>query len=134
MWIWACELHRLGFRRRSPHYWRCDGRYGLPASAYLSLFHAGSDGESSRTQPSRIRFDVSAFHVTYCLGVDRVHFYYHEAGELSWEPGGHTSSRELRRLGVKPANMRAAADDIAARVAEAMGVTLQPRRQRRRRA
>jgi hypothetical protein len=30
MWILECELHAIGFRRRSDDYWQCERRFGLP--------------------------------------------------------------------------------------------------------
>ena len=38
MWLWHDDLQRLGFRRRSERYWRCDRHYGLGEDAYLSVF------------------------------------------------------------------------------------------------
>jgi hypothetical protein len=127
MWIWVSELHRLGFRRRGEHYWQCERRYGLPASAYLSVFTAAREIERPGRRPGRERVEVAAFHVTFCLGLDRVHFYYHEAGEGAWEPGGHTSTPELRRYAIDPAKLRASADQIAGRVVTALGAELLPR-------
>src|SRR5437870_784608 len=98
MWLWECELRQLGFRRRSDGYWRCERRYGLPAEAYLSLFAGGEHDLFPEDVRARRRIvEVSAFHVTILLGVDRIHFYYHEVSETAWEPGGHTSSVEIAR-------------------------------------
>jgi hypothetical protein len=121
MWLWVGELHRLGFRRRSERYWQCERGYGLPAEAYVSIFaHALVRGGSGRaTAP--VRADVGAFHVTFCLGVDRIHFYYHEADADAWEPGGHTSGPEIRRYGVEPSELRERADAVAKALAEALG-------------
>jgi hypothetical protein len=123
MWLWACELRRLGFRRLSERYWQCERRYGLPDGAYLSAFAHAREREPS----GRERVDVCAFHVTFCLGVDRVHFYYHEATDAAWEPGGHTSAAEIRRYAVEPAEPRRTADAVAARLVSALGSELLPR-------
>src|SRR5687767_3463645 len=97
MWLWECELRQAGLRRLSAHYWQCSGRYRLPAVAYLSLFSHAHEKQISAGASARERVDICAFHVTFCLGVDRVHFYFHEAAEGVWEPGGHTSGAEIRR-------------------------------------
>ena len=36
-----------------------------------------------------------AFHVTFPLGGDNVHFYYHEHLDNVWEHGGHTAHHHL---------------------------------------
>lgn len=111
MWLWKCELHRLGFRERSADYWQCERRFGLPENAYLSVWIHAREREHHL---GRELLDVSAFHVTFQLDVDRVHFYFHEVGDHVWEPGGHTSSTEIRRHGVEPSLLRDLADDCAA--------------------
>src|SRR5690242_4007301 len=118
MWIHQTVLRRVGFRPMSDDYWKCERGHGLPAEAYLSLFPAAADGPWA---------EVWAFHVTFYLGVDRVHFYYHDAGDGTWEPGGHTSGREIRRHAARPLVLRRLADIVAASVAEAWGGTLTPR-------
>jgi hypothetical protein len=123
MWIPACELRQAGFRQRSAGYWQCEGRHGLSAGAYVSVFDHGHDAG---------RVDVWAFHVTFLLGSDRVHFYYHEADHAAWEPGGYTSGRQIRAHGVKPRVLRARADRIAAELSAALGCTLHPRSRPRR--
>lgn len=119
MWLWECELRRLGLRRLSERYWQCEGRYGLPGGAYLSVFPHATAG--------RERLDVCAFHVTFCLGVDRVHFYFHERAEEVWEPGGHTSAAEIRRYRREPAELRRVAEGVAAEFLAALGMRLLPR-------
>jgi hypothetical protein len=124
MWLWECELRRLGLRRLSARYWQCERRYGLPEDAYLSVF---SHAEERQGGEGRERLDVCAFHVTFCLGVDRAHFYFHEAAEEVWEPGGHTSGTEIRRYRRDPAELRAVADRVAAEFLAALGLNLTPR-------
>jgi hypothetical protein len=114
MWLWAGQLHSLGFRRLGEFYWQCEVGYSLGADSYLSLFAHTLDGRPRRRARSvRQWLEVAAFHVTFCLGVDRVHFYYHEVGDGIWEPGGHTSSGEIRRHGVEPGPLRHSADATA---------------------
>jgi hypothetical protein len=121
MWLWECELREAGFRLRSAGYWRCERRFGLPAHAYVSIFAGGEAGGGRRA------VEVSAFHVTFQLGTDRLHFYYHERAEDVWEPGGHTSAAEIGRYGVEPRQLRDRADEIAARVTAALQGALLPR-------
>jgi hypothetical protein len=78
------------------------------------------------------RVDVWAFHVTFLLGTDRVHFYYHEADLATWEPGGYTPGRQIRAHGVRPRALRAVADRVAAAVSAALGCTFRPRSRPRR--
>jgi hypothetical protein len=73
------------------------------------------------------RLDVAAFHVTFCLGVDRVHFYFHEVADGVWEPGGHTSALEIRRYRREPAELRSLADRIAGAFLSSLGMQLLPR-------
>ena len=117
MWLWQCELPRLGFRQLSEWYWQCERGHGLAAGVYLSIFADAADREPG----GRVRLDVAAFHVTMILGVDRVHFYYHEAGEAVWEPGGHTSGAEIRRHRADLRELRRRADAVAANLVAAMG-------------
>src|SRR5262249_32891639 len=111
MWFWDIQLRALGFRRRAVRYWQCEGRFGLPGHGHISLFPWSELREAGGQL-----VDVSAFHVTFVIGLDHVHFYYHERHEHEWEPGGHTSAGELRRLGCDPDELRRAADTIAAAV------------------
>ncbi len=126
MWLWEFQPRPLGLRRLSDRYWQCERRHGLPADAYLSVFAHAHERRAARTA-GRERVDLCAFHVTFCLGVDRVHFYYHERAEGVWEPGGHTSGTEIRRYRREPAELRAAADRIASEFLSALGMTLAPR-------
>ncbi len=124
MWLWDCELQQLGFRQRSEVYWQCERRFGLLEDAYVSIF--ANDGNASGRSRSRgpIAVGFCAFHITFQLDVDNVHFYFHEQAENVWEPGGHTSSVEIERHGVDPRALRSLADEIAAGVAFALGGTL----------
>jgi hypothetical protein len=125
MWIIDAELQRLGFRRRSRRYWQCERRYGLPDDAYISIYSTGKDTHLDR-DPMALRsaVDVSAFHVTFLLDVDNVHFYYHEYGDGVWEAGGHTSSAEIARHGVDPVVLRRLADAVAADFVLALDASL----------
>jgi hypothetical protein len=127
MWLWECELRQLGLRRLSPRYWQCERRYGLPRGAYLSVFSHAGESQTAAGDVQRERLDICAFHVTFCLGVDRVHFYFHEVAEGVWEPGGHTSGTEIRRYRREPAELRAIADRVAGEFLSALGMKLTPR-------
>jgi hypothetical protein len=129
MWLWEFELRQLGFRQRSDGYWRCEQRYGLPAEAYLSLFTSGQLDLCPEDMPARRRIvEFSAFHVTIPLGMDRIHFYYHEVSETAWGPGGHTSSVEIARHGADPVQLRHEADRIAGRLVKMLKTSVLPRR------
>ncbi len=132
MWLWASRLHELGFRRKSERYWRCERRFGLPAGAHLSLFSWGEHSLPSATG-APLLVELAAFHVTFVMGNQHVHFYYHERQNNDWDPGGHTSRAELRRIGADAAALRERADAVAAAVAAALGGSWHPRGARRRR-
>jgi len=72
--------------------------------------------------------ELTEFHVTFQLGLEHVHFYYHEQGENAWRPAGHTSSAEIIRLGESPLAWRSRADASAAALVAALGGVLLPRR------
>jgi hypothetical protein len=128
MWLWETELHERGFRRRSDRYWQCERRYGLPAAAHLSIFSWGEQViPGRRRRERRLLVELTEFHVTFLLGFEHVHFYYHERLLNDWEPLGHTSLTEIRRLGHDPFAWRARADTIAANVAAALGGMFYPR-------
>lgn len=135
MHILEAELQRLGFRRRSRRYWQCERGYELPVGAYLSIYTDGRDGHLDRERRCRHAglggnrtTQISAFHVTFLLDADNVHFYYHDYGDQTWEPGGHTSRAEIEQHGVDALNLRERADAIAARFAVALHSVLLPRR------
>jgi hypothetical protein len=123
MWLWEAEFRRLGFRRRSERYWRCDRRYGLGADGHLSVFSWGELAGPG----GLLLAELTEFHVTFRLGLDHIHFYYHEYRDNEWHPGGRTSGREIRRLGEDPRALRRRADAVAAALAEALGGLLRPR-------
>jgi hypothetical protein len=114
MWLWAAQLRELGFRRKSERYWQCDNRHGLPTNAHCSIF-----SWSEQSLPGgRFLVELTEFHVTFEIGFDNVHFYYHETSDYAWAPGGHTSFGEIAGLGVDPAILREEADEIARRCLE----------------
>ena len=128
MWLWESELYERGFRRRSERYWQCGRGYGLPAGAHLSIFSWAEQTIPGRRRRERLLLvELTEFHVTFVLGTQHVHFYYHEVLHNDWQPLGHTSANEIRRLGHDPAVWRARADAIAANVAAALGGTFHPR-------
>jgi hypothetical protein len=133
MWLWDIDLHALGFRRKSERYWRCERRHGLRADAHLSVFSWSEQAIPGRRRgPSRYLVELTEFHVTFHVRLDRVHFYYHELGNNEWQPYGHTSGRELRRLGCDRRALRAEADGVAGLLVAALGGVLLPRRRRAR--
>src|SRR5262245_63383803 len=99
MWLWDFEAERLGLRERGPGYWQCVGRYGLPGHGWLSVFPWSEQRLIHARRRARRRLELDTFHVTFLLGVDHVHFYYHEGDEAAWQPAGYTSHGELLRLG-----------------------------------
>jgi hypothetical protein len=128
MWIWASEFYRLGFRRRSDRYWRCEGRFSLQPNQHLSVFPWSELSQRrGRNQdgPRLVQLDV--FHVTFAIAGEHLHFYYHELAENVWRPGGHTSCNELIRLGLDPEALRRQADAIAAKLVQALGGCWRPR-------
>ncbi len=128
MWLWDNELHERGFRRRSERYWQCVRGHGLPADAHLSLFSwAEQTLPGRRKAERRYLVEVTEFHVTFHVGIDHVHFYYHERLHNDWEPAGHTSTDELLRLRLIPAEWRQRADAVAARFVAALGGLFYPR-------
>lgn len=125
MWIWESELRALGFRRRSERYWRCERRFGLPGWGHLSIF-PWSEQVLQGDEGLRL-VELDTFHVTFVVDGEHVHFYYHERLENDWKPGGHTSGREIRRLGRVPRQLRAEADAVAAALVAALAGVLYPR-------
>jgi hypothetical protein len=129
VWLWDFQLHELGFRRKSEGYWQCEGRYGLPGHAHLSVFACAEHDAPGGGKSKLVRLvGFSAFHVTFEVGGERLHFYYHERLENEWDPGGRTSAAEISRLGVVPRELRRQADAMAAALVEALGGTYHPRK------
>src|SRR5262249_25495612 len=116
MWLWAVQLHELGFKRKSERYWRCERRFGLPDDAHVSIF-----AWSEQSAGGKRRIELDTFHITFHLHLDHVHFYYHERDHNVWEAGGHTSWGEIRRLGHDPLELREQADRIAVELIDATG-------------
>lgn len=131
MWLWHSDLRALGFTQASPGYWQCERGHGLPMDVHLSIFPWCRPGRSRRRAVPAL-CEVCAFHVTFEIGVDNVHFYYHEMQAKVWEPGGHTSAREIRHLRRRPRDLRRAADAIAEAFVAALGGQYRARRVRKR--
>jgi hypothetical protein len=127
MWLWDCEMHRLGFRRKSDRYWWCQRRYGLADGDHISVFSWSEQTIPTDRSQARFLVELTEFHVTLPRGGEHFHFYYHEHGDNEWQPAGHTSSAELRRVGCDPDGLRTTADAIAAELAAALGGVLVPR-------
>jgi hypothetical protein len=128
MWLWESELRELGFRRKAARYWLCERGFGLEGDQHMSLFSWAEQTRPGGAPGSRLSLvEVSAFHVTFTLQGENIHFYYHEYRENEWQPAGHTSSAEICRLGLEPAEWREMADEIAARFVEALGGVYYPR-------
>jgi hypothetical protein len=128
MWLWESELREVGFRRKSERYWRCEGRFGLPDNAHLSLFSWSEQALSEeRSRRPRFLVELTEFHVTFRVTWEHIHFYYHERCDNDWEPGGHTSAAEVLRLGLEPRLLRDAADEVAAAFIAALAGVWHPR-------
>src|SRR5262249_23147805 len=112
MWLWDCQLRELGFTRKADRYWLCERCYGLKGHGHLSVF-SWSEQTIPGARRRRFLVEVSEFHVTLARGGENIHFYYHEHLDNTWEPGGHTSCAEIRRLDLDPQVLRAQADAIA---------------------
>jgi hypothetical protein len=125
VWLWAAELHDLGCRRKSDGYWQCQRRFGLPDHGHLSLFASAELRPPGKGGPRLV--ELSTFHVTFEVHLGNVHFYYHECRLNAWEPGGHTSAAELRRLGCDPVALRDLADAVAAEFVAGLGGAWHPR-------
>jgi hypothetical protein len=133
VWLWESELREQGFRRKSERYWQCKRRFGLGPDEYLSLFSLGEQTlPGGRGGSVRFVVELTEFHVTFRVGFEHVHYYYHERQENEWEPGGHTSAAKVRRLGLDSAALRARADAIAAEFIALLGGACRPRHVRRR--
>jgi hypothetical protein len=131
MWQWDSDLQQLGFRRPSERYWRCERRYGLGPADHLSIWSWSEQTiphpDARRRGSARFLVEITEFHVTFLIGGEHLHFYYHEHADNEWRPAGHTSNNELRRVGADPPELRARADAIAAEFIAALGGTLRSR-------
>jgi hypothetical protein len=128
MWQWDDDLRLLGFRRRGERYWQCERGYGLGQAEHVSIFSWGEQAIPGRRGPARFLVEVTEFHVTFLLGGEHLHFYYHEYGDHEWRAAGHTSANEIRRVGAEVAVLRAHADAVAEEVIAGLGGRLRPRR------
>jgi hypothetical protein len=117
MWHHEGTMRTLGFRPRSDRYRRCVRRYGLRGDDHLSVYSWGE-----LTLPDGGRFvELTEFHVTFYRGGEHLHFYYHETHPNHWQPAGHTSANEIRRLGLDVRRLREEADAVASALVAAMG-------------
>jgi hypothetical protein len=125
MWLWEVQLYDLGFRRRSERYWSCARRFGLPDAAHVSIF-----SWSEQTIPDgRFLVELTEFHITYEIGLDNVHFYFHERADNIWRPGGHTWFPHIKRLGVNPIKLRKKARRSAGELIAALNGVMCGRRE-----
>jgi hypothetical protein len=132
MWLWDTDLRQLGFRRKSEGYWQAERCFGLGACDHLSIFSWSEQTiPGPRRAPPRFLVELTEFHVTFQRGGEHLHFYYHERADNEWLPAGHTSGRQIRRLGLDRAGLRAEADACATALVAALGGTYQPRPPRR---
>jgi hypothetical protein len=130
MWQWDDALRQRGFRRRGERYWQCERGFGLGQAEHISIFSWSEQAIPGRRGPARFLVEVTEFHVTFLLGGEHLHFYYHEQTDHTWVPAGHTSANEIRRVDADPAVLRARADSVAREVIEGLGGSLLPRRGR----
>jgi hypothetical protein len=96
MWQWDDALRQLGFRRRGERYWQCERGFGLRPVEHISIFSWSEQAIPGRRGPARFLVEVTEFHVTFLLGGEHLHFYYHEHADHEWVPAGHTSANEIR--------------------------------------
>jgi hypothetical protein len=128
VWLWESELRELGFKRKSERYWQCERRFGLDDCSHLSIYSWREQTvRGARSGPVRFLVELTEFHVTFERERDNIHFYFHERLENEWEPGGHTSSVEIRQLGYEPAELREVAEEIAVTFIEAVNGVYHPR-------
>jgi hypothetical protein len=127
VWLWECELCDLGFRRKADRYWQCERRFGMGNGEHLSVYSWSEQRVPADTGVARFLVEVTEFHVTFEVGSDNLHFYYHEYLENEWRPAGHTSAGEIRRLDCDPRALREGADAVAVSLVEALGGVFHPR-------
>jgi hypothetical protein len=123
MWLYDLEFIPLGFRRKADRYWQCERRFGLSGDDHLSVY----SWSEQRLPGGRFLVELTEFHVTFYRGGEHLHFYYHELLDNHWQPAGHTSHNEVRRLGLELGELRAMADAVALALVEALGGVLLPR-------
>lgn len=105
-------LKHLGFMRKSPRYWQCRNGYELEENEHVSIF----------VSPNKTGLhEIIEFHVTFETRGHNLHFYFHEMSLQQWEAGGHTSSREIERLGLSLSELRRRAIQIADRFIKRIG-------------
>ena len=117
MWHHEGTMRTLGFRVKSPRYRQCLRRYGLRGDDHLSVY---SWSEQKLPDGGRL-VELTEFHVTFYRGGEHLHFYYHETHPNHWQPAGHTSANEIRRLGLDVLSLRDEADAVASALIEEMG-------------
>ena len=110
-------MRTLGFRVKGPRYRQCVRRYGLRGDDHLSVY---SWSEQTLSDSGRL-VELTEFHVTFYRGGEHLHFYYHETLDNHWEPAGHTSANEIRRLGLDVQSLRDEADAVASALVAEMG-------------
>lgn len=124
MLVWTDQLRHLGFRFKRGQYWRCDRHFGLIGGDHISVFvETHHEGDSSEL----FWFQFSEFHITFERGSHNLHFYYHEAHNNHWSPGGYTSLDEIRRLGLDLLELRQSADEIASQFVAALDGAIHPK-------
>jgi hypothetical protein len=112
MWIWDFQLRQLGFRQKNDLYWRCERGFGLSEGDHLSVF-LWTQEDHQEVAGSKRAFELTEFHVTFLIDRDHIHFYYHEIQDNRWKPGGHTSSIQLKGMGLDPQSLIQEADTVA---------------------
>ena len=120
MWLWEFELRTLGFRRLSERYWQCEGRFGLPECAHISVFPWVEQSLPGDRRKLPVLVELDTFHVTFVTPAGRIHFYYHDRLQNDWQPGGHTRAREIRRQGYRAHRLCAEADAVASEFVAAL--------------
>jgi hypothetical protein len=117
MWLWECEFRELGLRWRGDRFRVCERRYGLTGHDHITVFSWGEQ----RHLDGRVQAELTEFHVTFYRAGHALHFYYHEIDHNRWRHGGHTSRRELARLGLCARSLRRVADAAAREFIRALG-------------
>ena len=117
MWHYEGTMRTRGFRSKSDRYRQCVRRYGLRGDDHLSVY-----SWSEQALPDGgLLVELTEFHVTFYRGGEHLHFYYHETHDNHWQPAGHTSANEIRRLGLDVPCLRDEADAIASELVAQIG-------------